>query len=82
MNPATPEHFKINVIYTVSSVIQLILTYASTKFRKQSGNLLFVVYQVGTLPAQYLIVQVAFFFLVKTVLSCNCLFSTSGALKI
>jgi hypothetical protein len=46
MNPATPEHFKMNAIYTVSTVIQLILTYASTKFRKQSGNLLFLVYMM------------------------------------
>ena len=46
INPATPEHFKINAIYTVSTVIGLILTYASTKFRRQSGNLLFVVYMM------------------------------------
>ena len=46
INPASQRILRVNQIYTLTSVIQILLVAASVKFKKNSGSLLFMAYMI------------------------------------
>ena len=46
IDPANPDHFKMNLLYTLSSIVHLSLIYATKKYKKHSGSILLAVFMI------------------------------------
>ena len=44
--PHNPDHFKMNLLYTLSSIIHLGLIYATKKYKRQSASILLAVFMI------------------------------------